>query len=84
MKGMMPFSQFKKFIGVDSLQFIKSPGKREFVGTPVGTLFCATGLKDDAPQFVTVAGPDVKSKTGESLEGTLWLCNSTLQLGKER
>lgn len=84
MKGMMPYSQFKKFIGVDSLQFIKSPGKREFVGTPVGTVFVATGYSDEKPGFITVGGPDLKSKTGESLEGTLWLCNSTLQLGKER
>jgi hypothetical protein len=83
MKGMMPFSQFKKFIGVDSLQFIKGQG-REFVGTPVGTVFVATGYSDAKPGFITVGGPELKTKTGESLEGTLWLCNSTLQLGKER
>jgi hypothetical protein len=83
MKGMMPFSQFKKFIGVDSLQFVKGQG-REFVGTPVGTVFVATGYKDEEPGFITVGGPDLKTKKGESLEGTLWLCNSKLQLGKER
>lgn len=83
MKGMMPLSQFKKFIGVDSLQFVKGKG-REFVGTPVGTVFVASGFKDDKPAFITVAGADLKTSKGESLEGTLWLCNSTLQLGKER
>ena len=83
MKGIMPYEQFKKFLKIDKLQFQKGKG-REFTGTPVGTLFVASEYTDDRPAFVAVAGADVKTKEGVSLEGTLWLCNSTLQLTRER
>lgn len=79
--GLVSLKRFKEITGMEELQFSKGKG-REFCSTPVGVLFMAKDFKLDNPQkFVTIAGEDVKSAKGESLEGTLWLVNSVVTDG---
>jgi hypothetical protein len=79
MKGMMSLQQFLKFINISELEFQKGKG-RAFCGTSVGTVFMADKCDRSKQMYITVAGPNLKTKSGESLEGTLWLVNSTVQL----
>ncbi len=78
MKGIMPLAEFKRRIGVKELQFFIGKG-RSFANTPVGNLYKATKLDQTKPLFVTVAGAGITSAAGESLEGTLWLVNTSLR-----
>ena len=80
MKGMMTLQQFLKFLGINELQFMKGKG-RQFCGTTVGTVFRAEKCDTSKQTYITVAGPGLKTKSGDSLEGTLWLVNSAVQLG---
>jgi hypothetical protein len=80
MKGMMALAQFKQFLGITELQFVKGKG-RQFTGTPVGTVFMSKDYDKSKPSFVTVAGESLKTASGESLAGTLWLCNGNLTNG---
>lgn len=81
MHGLVPLDRFKAITGMSELQFKKGKG-RQFVSTPVGVVFMAEKFdKSNKEMYVTVAGPGVESKTGQSLEGTLWLVNAALQDG---
>ena len=80
MKGMMTLQQFLKFLGINELQFMKGKG-RQFCGTTVGTVFKAEKCDITKQTYITVGGPGLKTKSGDSLEGTLWLVNSAVQLG---
>ena len=78
---MMALAQFKQFLGIKELQFIKGKG-RQFTGTPVGTVYMAKDYDKNKDSFVTVAGDNLKTTVGnQSLAGTLWLCNGTLTNG---
>ncbi|TCZ73284.1 hypothetical protein [Flaviaesturariibacter aridisoli] len=79
-QGMMAVDQFLEFLGINELQFLKGKG-REYVGTPVGTVFVAREFDKSKPAYIAVAGPNLISERGESLAGTLWLVNSSVQLG---
>lgn len=76
---MMSLKQFLAFLNIEELQFLKGQGRR-YCGTPVGTVFMPDKADTKKPLYITVAGPNLKSKTGESLEGTLWCVNSAVQL----
>jgi hypothetical protein len=78
MKGIMPLSEFKRRLGIRELEFFKGRG-RSFASTTVGNLYKATNLDQSKSLFVTVAGEGIMSKSGESLEGTLWLVNTVLR-----
>ena len=80
MKGLMALKQFLAFLGINELNFVKGKG-RQFTGTPVGTVFMSSKFDKTKPAFITVAGADLKTKDGVSLEGTLWLCNGNLTQG---
>ena len=75
----MPVAQFMEICGIQELQFLKGKG-RPFVQTPAGTLFVAQNFDNKKPAFIVKGGAELRSEKGESLEGTLWLCNSTLQM----
>lgn len=78
MAKIMRFADFKSATGVEKFDFVKGKG-RAFAYTPMGTLFVAGSYSDKKDAFVIEAGPDLVSKDGESLEGTLWLCNTSLK-----
>lgn len=77
---MMALNQFKAFLGITELTFVKGKG-RQFTGTPVGTVYMAKNYDKSKPSFITVATEQLKTSTGVSLEGTLWLCNGNLTQG---
>lgn len=76
----MALSQFKQFLGITELQFVKGKG-RQFTGTPVGVVFVSSKYDKSKPSFITVAGESLKTANGQSLAGTLWLCNGNLTNG---
>lgn len=78
-KGIMPLEMFKQIVGLKTLDFYKGKG-RSICNTRIGTIYKASGCDTSKPLFITVAGENVVSKTNESLAGTLWMCNSILQL----
>ena len=78
--SLLPLAEFLAIINRDSLQFLKGKG-REFVSTPVGTLFMSSAYTSEKPTYVAFGGPDLKTKpdaTGKtvSLIGTFWLVNA--------
>jgi hypothetical protein len=77
--GIMPIDQFLEVCGITELQFLRGKG-RAFAQTPAGSIFVAGNYDPKKPAFVVKGGADLRSEKGESLEGTLWLCNSTLQV----
>lgn len=78
--GLTPFSEFKKALGVESITFLKGKG-RQFASTQAGVLFMAAKFDKSKPAYVTMAGPDLVSSTGESLAGSFWLVNSVVKEG---
>lgn len=78
--GLVPLKRFLEVAGVESLQFKKGKG-RQFVSTAVGVLFMSATFDKTKEGFITIAGPDVKTKKNESLEGTFWLVNAMVEDG---
>ena len=65
---------------ITELQMVKGEG-REFATTPIGKVWAASGIDWDKPVFVLQAGAEMKTKkTGQSLAGTYWFCNSKVQI----
>lgn len=78
MAKIMTLQQFEAAIG-EKLTFFKGK-KRPFAPSPLGNVFVAVSYDPKKPGFVTEAGKDLVTKTGESLEGSLWLCNTSLKV----
>ena len=84
--ALIPLQDFAKLVGWDlkNVTVMKSTKTgRKMYATPAGTLFVAKKLDPKKPTFVSVAGPEVKSSKGESLEGTLWMVNTSMEIAKE-
>ena len=78
--GLTTLKEFKRILGVSEITFLKGKG-RQFAATEAGVLFMSAGFKKDEPAYVAVAGADIATKDGVSLEGTLWLVNSMVVEG---
>ena len=72
---------FKETCELTKLDILKGKG-REYATTPIGTVYAAKDLKWDKPVYVTQAGDDLKTSTGESLKGTYWFVNSAVQISR--
>jgi hypothetical protein len=66
---------------ITEIQLVKGEG-REFATTPIGKVWAAAGIDWNKTVFVLMAGPEMKSKTGASLAGTFWFCNSKVQISR--
>ena len=78
--GLVPLDRFLKVTGMESLQFKKGKG-RQIVSTPVGVVFMSAKFDKTKDKYITVAGADVQTLKGDSLEGSLWLVNAALTDG---
>ena len=58
----------------EPLKFYKGKG-RMFSNTPYGTLYVASNFDLEKDKYVLLGSNSLKTKTGKSLEGTLWLVN---------
>jgi retron-type reverse transcriptase len=58
----------------ESVTFFKGKG-RMFTNTPYGTLFVANNFDKGKDKYVLLGSSSLKTKSGKSLEGTLWLVN---------
>jgi hypothetical protein len=76
---MMTLEMFKDACKLTKLDILKGKG-REYASTPIGTVYAAKDLNWDKVVYVTKAGDDLKTSTGESLKGTYWFVNSAVQI----
>lgn len=58
----------------ESVTFFKGRG-RMFTNTPYGTLYVANNFDKGKDKYVLFGSSSLKTKSGKSLEGTLWLVN---------
>ena len=70
------WEEFKKeYLKTEELvNFYKGKG-RMFTNTAFGTLYVANNFDLEKDKYVLLGGSSLKTKTGKSLEGTLWLVN---------
>ena len=74
-QSLLPLADFLRIVGQENLQFLKGKG-RQFTSTSVGTVFMAETFDAKKDKYIAFGGPDLQTKTGESLEGTFWLVNA--------
>ncbi|MDZ4668366.1 MAG: reverse transcriptase family protein [bacterium] len=56
------------------VKFLKGKG-RMFTKTPYGTIYVASNYDKEKDNYILLGSSSLKTKTGKSLEGTLWLVN---------
>lgn len=78
--SILPLAQFLKVVNQENLEFMKGKG-RQFTSTAVGTVFMAEKFDKKKPAYIAFGGPDLKTKSGDSLAGTFWLVNSVVTKG---
>jgi hypothetical protein len=76
---MMTLEMFKEQCRLTKIDILKGKG-REYAGTPIGTVYAAKDLDWKKQVYVAEAGAEIKTAKGESLEGTYWFVNSTVQI----
>lgn len=74
----MKWDDFKKeYLNTqDPIQFYVGKG-RMFTNTSYGTIFVANNFDKEKEKYILLGSSSLKTKTGKSLEGTLWLVNKT-------
>jgi hypothetical protein len=72
----MKWEDFKKevFKTEGLVEFFKGKG-RMFTNTPYGTLYVANNFDQEKDKYILLGSNSLKTKTGKSLKGTLWLVN---------
>ncbi len=72
----MKWEDFKKeHLKTDEpVNFLKGKG-RMFTNTPYRTLYVANNFDKEKDKYILLGSSSLKTKTGKSLEGTLWLVN---------
>ncbi len=65
----------------DPVTFIKGKG-RMFTKTPYGNLYVANNFDKEKDKYIILGSSSLKTKDGESLEGTLWLVNKIPNTGR--
>jgi hypothetical protein len=72
----MKWDDFKKeYLNTqDPIQFFIGKG-RMFTNTPYGKIFVANNFDKEKEKYILLGSSSLKTKTGKSLEGTLWLVN---------
>ena len=74
----LKWSEFKsdilKLKSEEPARFLKGGG-RLFMDTPIGKLYVAANCVIEKEKFVLLGNASIKSKSGDSLDGTLWLVN---------
>lgn len=79
----MKFEDFKKeFLKTEGpLQFFKGKG-HIYTRTPYGTIYVADNFDFKKDKYLLLGSNTLRSKRGETLDGTLWLVNKIPQTGR--
>ena len=75
----MSWNEFLNFLGIETINIHKGAGRR-YARTKIGMVLFGDTTSLDKPLYVGVAGEGLKSKSGESLAGTIWAFNSKSEL----
>jgi hypothetical protein len=65
----------------EPVTFLKGKG-RMFTKTPYGNLYVANNFDEAKDKYIILGSSSLKTKDGESLEGTLWLVNKIPNTGR--
>ena len=77
----MTLNMFLDACGLAEISLMRGKG-REYADTPIGSVYAAADLDWNKEVFVTKADDNLKTKTGASLAGTYWFCNSHVQISR--
>jgi len=72
----MSWEEFKKkvFKTDEPIKLLKGNG-RMFINSPLGNIIAASNFDINKEKFILLGKDNLKTKTGKSLEGSLWLVN---------